>query len=116
MSVFFFQAEDGIRDWSVTGVQTCALPIFRLVVGDENGRVVAVPRRLTVPDRALQGRKRGEQFGPTIQVRQPFLRSDGAAIGGAQWGRRDACPTRLSGLGWLVRKAHGEDGAFAFLA
>jgi len=23
--VFFFQAEDGIRDWSVTGVQTCAL-------------------------------------------------------------------------------------------
>src|SRR5438046_3580062 len=26
-SLFFFQAEDGIRDWSVTGVQTCALPI-----------------------------------------------------------------------------------------
>src|SRR5258706_8991777 len=26
---FFFQAEDGIRDWSVTGVQTCALPISR---------------------------------------------------------------------------------------
>src|SRR5258706_2623447 len=25
---FFFQAEDGIRDWSVTGVQTCALPIY----------------------------------------------------------------------------------------
>src|SRR5262249_25618932 len=25
---FVFQAEDGIRDWSVTGVQTCALPIF----------------------------------------------------------------------------------------
>src|SRR5262249_59391606 len=24
---FFFQAEDGIRYWSVTGVQTCALPI-----------------------------------------------------------------------------------------
>src|SRR5258706_5093566 len=24
---FFLQAEDGIRDWSVTGVQTCALPI-----------------------------------------------------------------------------------------
>ena len=24
----FFQAEDGIRDSSVTGVQTCALPIF----------------------------------------------------------------------------------------
>src|SRR5438874_12891229 len=28
---FFFQAEDGIRDLYVTGVQTCALPIFREV-------------------------------------------------------------------------------------
>src|SRR2546429_789552 len=27
-SLFFFQAEDGIRDVAVTGVQTCALPIF----------------------------------------------------------------------------------------
>src|SRR2546426_4935138 len=25
---FFFQAEDGIRDYKVTGVQTCALPIW----------------------------------------------------------------------------------------
>src|SRR2546427_6200851 len=28
MIFFFFQAEDGIRDLTVTGVQTCALPIF----------------------------------------------------------------------------------------
>src|SRR3712207_7025291 len=28
--LFFFQAEDGIRDIGVTGVQTCALPIFFL--------------------------------------------------------------------------------------
>src|SRR5690606_40729279 len=27
VSSFFFQAEDGIRDFHVTGVQTCALPI-----------------------------------------------------------------------------------------
>src|SRR2546430_11039187 len=26
---FFFQAEDGIRDLTVTGVQTCALPIYQ---------------------------------------------------------------------------------------
>src|SRR5690606_40340627 len=36
---FFFQAEDGIRDFHVTGVQTCALPIFREIMvkygGDE---------------------------------------------------------------------------------
>src|SRR5256885_4134364 len=30
---FFFQAEDGIRDYKVTGVQTCALPISGAVGG-----------------------------------------------------------------------------------
>src|SRR5256885_12849999 len=29
--IFFFQAEDGIRDYKVTGVQTCALPIFTFI-------------------------------------------------------------------------------------
>src|SRR5690606_40942016 len=29
--LFFFQAEDGIRDFHVTGVQTCALPIFAAI-------------------------------------------------------------------------------------
>src|SRR5690606_39771502 len=36
----FFQAEDGIRDFHVTGVQTCALPIYQAVVGHENLVVV----------------------------------------------------------------------------
>src|SRR5690606_41710363 len=35
---FFFQAEDGIRDFHVTGVQTCALPIFGLVVRPDRRR------------------------------------------------------------------------------
>src|SRR2546430_4455157 len=30
---FFFQAEDGIRDLTVTGVQTCALPILKKILG-----------------------------------------------------------------------------------
>src|SRR5256885_3596712 len=29
---FFFQAEDGIRDYKVTGVQTCALPIYPYLI------------------------------------------------------------------------------------
>src|SRR5256884_7163992 len=37
---FFFQAEDGIRDVAVTGVQTCALPIL-LVTGDSVGQVAS---------------------------------------------------------------------------
>src|SRR5688500_20404597 len=32
-AVFFFQAEDGIRDYKVTGVQTCALPISIIAFG-----------------------------------------------------------------------------------
>src|SRR6267154_6403701 len=35
---FFFQAEDGIRDGRVTGVQTCALPIWRHACGSARER------------------------------------------------------------------------------
>src|SRR2546429_1527567 len=46
---FFFQAEDGIRDVAVTGVQTCALPIFGVGLGAE---LVAVgeERLLELPE------------------------------------------------------------------
>src|SRR3989441_13227762 len=43
MFVFFFQAEDGIRDKLVTGVQTCALPIY---LGSEETVVMANPIQL----------------------------------------------------------------------
>src|SRR5205085_7172301 len=36
VDVFFFQAEDGIRDLTVTGVQTCALPICVVVTASHN--------------------------------------------------------------------------------
>src|SRR5437870_9323146 len=39
--VFFFQAEDGIRDGHVTGVQTCALPILQ-GAHEEQGLVVSL--------------------------------------------------------------------------
>src|SRR2546430_7755981 len=39
---FFFQAEDGIRDLTVTGVQTCALPIWpRLIERRVDGKMLA---------------------------------------------------------------------------
>src|SRR5689334_23967810 len=46
---FFFQAEDGIRDGTVTGVQTCALPISRDPTG--LGRPRRRPRRRSRPVR-----------------------------------------------------------------
>src|SRR5256886_13440282 len=45
---FFFQAEDGIRDLTVTGVQTCALPIlgrWRSATGSST-RLATVKRRI----------------------------------------------------------------------
>src|SRR5207249_2394281 len=43
--LFFFQAEDGIRDRNVTGVQTCALPIFR-AVGEIEAEADVVEQRV----------------------------------------------------------------------
>src|SRR2546426_6161520 len=43
---FFFQAEDGIRDYKVTGVQTCALPIFHRIQQHSLHTALA-PRPLT---------------------------------------------------------------------
>src|SRR5256886_4047193 len=51
-SVFvFFQAEDGIRDLTVTGVQTCALPIFEagLLAAEQHGSTVSA-MNVHVPD------------------------------------------------------------------
>src|SRR2546430_11078673 len=50
--VFFFQAEDGIRDLTVTGVQTCALPISADRVAGEEG-VHADLEELRLGPRAL---------------------------------------------------------------
>src|SRR5438309_5762956 len=56
---FFFQAEDGIRDGTVTGVQTCALPIStRAVLELEPERRTALLQRTILPG-LLDGRADG---------------------------------------------------------
>src|SRR6266550_7175100 len=49
--VFFFQAEDGIRDVAVTGVQTCALPILVKDAAGEDAEIIFG----TVNDPAMHG-------------------------------------------------------------
>src|SRR5436309_468500 len=44
LDTFFFQAEDGIRGFHVTGVQTCALPIW---IGHERGSVLSLHQSAT---------------------------------------------------------------------
>src|SRR6266850_1971789 len=64
---FFFQAEDGIRDYKVTGVQTCALPIF----ADEHATV----RELDDGPYAVEaGRLRGPaDLGAAAEIEQVGL-------------------------------------------
>src|SRR5256886_12113340 len=44
---FFFQAEDGIRDLTVTGVQTCALPISMATIRPLIGLIVAIGKKVS---------------------------------------------------------------------
>src|SRR3989449_1598980 len=85
MFFFFFQAEDGIRDVAVTGVQTCALPIYdrsRLLknadgVGPE---VCALEVEVDVGVDGLEARRRGNHY--TRGCRRGGRRGrDGARLG-----------------------------------
>src|SRR5206468_11818290 len=102
---FFFQAEDGIRDLIVTGVQTCALPIWKNGENRFDGRRNAT---CTVePDRAHERKHRSKSFVRTIRFDRasgphsgptrrtvsmfslPFSRSEERRVG-------KECRTRLS--------------------
>src|SRR5256884_1759115 len=72
---FFFQAEDGIRDVAVTGVQTCALPIFD-TLEVTHGKLAETARRLGISRTTLWRRLRayglrpnGHGNGPATRVR-----------------------------------------------
>src|SRR3712207_8223337 len=75
--IFFFQAEDGIRDIGVTGVQTCALPISGVKVAvvdsgidadhpDLAGRVVAAENFTTEDTDTLDRVGHGTHVAATI--------------------------------------------------
>src|SRR5690625_6029853 len=51
--VFFFSAEDGIRDGHVTGVQTCALPIWARTIVSSVSRIFTQSRSLLSPLRCF---------------------------------------------------------------
>src|SRR5207249_2438344 len=78
--LFFFQAEDGIRDRNVTGVQTCALPISMHGRGEEQQ-----PRDETPPD------NRGAEHDPKGVHGEKLARSRLRTIG------RKYEPRRLGG-------------------
>src|SRR5699024_12179323 len=69
-SIFFFQAEDGIRDRNVTGVQTCALPISCLPIAASaiaEGKAEAAVAHLAIdgepgPQRRSEERRVGKEW------------------------------------------------------
>src|SRR2546421_6687946 len=69
---FFFQAEDGIRDLIVTGVQTCALPISEL----PSGRLLTSPTASTpgsLRARSTSWSKRSEEHTSELQSRSDLV-------------------------------------------
>src|SRR2546423_9653203 len=74
---FFFQAEDGIRDKLVTGVQTCALPIFDAFLRKgilsrikASTPTFSRPMELSIP--AAVGNNRGGRFPSIGRADVPF--------------------------------------------
>src|ERR1039457_7427690 len=63
---FFFQAEDGIRDYKVTGVQTCALPISLIV---EFEAVLTRPEHLDAS--GLTSRQMNQVLDALVKVADP---------------------------------------------
>src|SRR5947209_20151600 len=85
---FFFQAEDGIRDIGVTGVQTCALPISQLFNGDGIEKLSHVSRthanaavtRWTA-DEPLFGRSEERRVGKECRSRGAVLDTKNKIVG-----------------------------------
>src|SRR5256885_9114707 len=81
--LFFFQAEDGIRDYKVTGVQTCALPIS--LCGADRGFVAVVAERRAggkVNSQTMASRQVEEdRREPALPVRMALLRSEERRVG-----------------------------------
>src|SRR5205085_3019512 len=65
-----FQAEDGIRDLTVTGVQTCALPICKIGVPSE---IITKPAPLS--DEEMELMKKHPEIGERIIAPVAFLQS-----------------------------------------
>src|SRR2546422_9780522 len=80
---FFFQAEDGIRDVAVTGVQTCALPILQLPPDAKAvGRSLAATRLRTRTGALVLSIHRGDEDIPTPDPHLPLAAGDELAIVG----------------------------------
>src|SRR6478609_1166355 len=75
--VFFFQAEDGIRDKLVTGVQTCALPIYPMISGvDELDRA-----NVLLAECKTELKQKGQAFDDKMSV-GAMIEIPSAAIAG----------------------------------
>src|SRR5690606_39450711 len=101
MSIFFFQAEDGIRDFHVTGVQTCALPISATLLAmlrraaaiqEEAGHTVRLKCSDALRDAAHEeARTQGLSFEAFEQQLDRRLRSEERRVG-KEWRDRVSQP------------------------
>src|SRR5688500_20368273 len=84
---FFFQAEDGIRDYKVTGVQTCALPISSPVISCASAAATSGTRACRSPS-VRPTRSPGSRTCPT-RSEERRVGKEGMAGGGGDDGKEE---------------------------
>src|SRR5437870_9063283 len=93
---FFFQAEDGIRDGHVTGVQTCALPILGGSLSGGNQQKIALARWLATKPKVLilDEPTQGVDVGAKTEIHKIIRNLAAQEIGRARVGKE--CRSRWS--------------------
>ena len=76
--ILFLQAEDGIRDYDVTEVQTCALPIYGDDPGEAAAREAAIRSKYEGRSVRIARPPRGSDFNDLLLGRRPLLEADAA--------------------------------------
>src|SRR5688500_20183584 len=99
---FFFQAEDGIRDYKVTGVQTCALPISITPK-------VRKPRKATSSQAPAPRSTSGSPLSSCSSICVPSGLS--VHLSFTRWSRSEERRVGKEGRGWRARGQQSEEGS-----
>src|SRR5215203_7354000 len=96
---FFFQAEDGIRDIGVTGVQTCALPIWEAVAAADDVDVVSVVVANPLHRRIVEGLLDAGKHVLCEKPMAPTVEDAEAMVAAAEASGRE------TGIGFVFRRS-----------
>src|SRR5690606_40009809 len=103
-ALLFFQAEDGIRDFHVTGVQTCALPIY-----------TAAHHSIRVESAGSSALVTGDAFHHPVQIARPEWSSQGDWDGEVSARTRRKLLEEFAGTDTLLLGTHFADDVAGYI-